>query len=84
MLVWPEPTSWDASYQLIDFVDVWGERLELRDGGKIVAGGVGYPLELITEEDKATGKFTSFVLPPDPSCNADELFVVNSISVIED
>ena len=84
LFVWPEPTSWNASSQLIDFVDVWGERLELQDGDKIVAGGSGYPLVELTEEDKATGKFTSFVSPPDPSCKADELFVLNSISVVAD
>ena len=84
LLVWPEPTSWNASSQLIEFVDVRGERMELRDGDKIVAGGSGYPLVELTEEDKATGKFTSFVVPPDPSCKADELFVLNSISMAED
>ena len=84
LLVWPEPTSWDATSQEIDFVDVWGERMELRDGDKIVAGGSGYSLVELTEEDKATGKFTSFVAPPDPSCNVDELFVLNSISMAED
>ena len=84
LLVWPESTSWDATSQEIDFVDVWGERLELRDGDKIVAGGSGYPLVELTEEDKATGEFTSFVLSPDPSCEADELFVLNSISMASD
>lgn len=84
LLVWPEPTSWNASSQSIDFVDVRGERLELRDGDKIVAGGSGHPLVELTEEDKATGKFTSFASPPDPSCKADELFVLNSISMAED
>ena len=84
LLVWPEPTSWNASSQVIDFVDVRGERLELRDGDKINAGGVGFPLELITEEDKATGNFTAFASPPDPSCEADDLFVLNSISVLTD
>ena len=84
LLVWPEPTSWNASSQLIEFVDVWGERLELRDGDKIVAGGAGYPIVELTEEDKATGKFTSFASPPAPSCKADESFVLNSISMAED
>ena len=84
LLVWPEPTSWNASSQLIDFIDVRGDRLKLRDGDKIVAGGSGYPLVELTEEDKATGKYTSFVVPPDPSCKADELFVLNSISMAED
>ena len=80
LLVWPDPTSWNASSQLIDFVDVWGERLELRDGDKIEAGGVGYPP---VESPEYIGE-PSFVLPPDPSCKADELFVLNSISVITD
>ena len=84
LLVWPEPTSWNASSQMIDFVDVMGNRLELRDGDRIEAGGSGYPIEIITEEDKSTGKFTSFASPPAPTCNAGRSFVLNSISVIED
>ena len=80
LLVWPEPTSWNASSQLIDFVDVWGERLELRYGDKIMAGGMGFPP---VESPEYIGE-PSFVLPPDPSCKADELFVLNSISVITD
>ena len=84
LLVWPEPTSWNASSQVIDFVDVMGNRLELRDGDRISAGGSGYPIEIITEEDKSTGKFTSFASPPAPTCNAGRSFVLNSISVIED
>ena len=84
LLVWPEPTSWNASSQLIQFVDFRGERLELQHGDKIEAGGAGYPLVELTKEDKLRGKYTSFVLPPDPSCNADELFVLNSISMAED
>ena len=78
LLVWPEPTSWNTSTQLIDFVDVLGNRLELRDGDKIEAGGVGYPP---AESPEYMGKPT-FVSPPDPSCTADEFFVLNSISVI--
>ena len=84
LLVWPEPTSWNASSQVIDFVDVMGNRLELRDGDRIEAGGSRYPIEIITEEDKSTGKFTSFASPPAPTCSADDSFVLNSISVIED
>ena len=84
LLVWPEPTSWNVSCQVIDFVDVLGNRLELRDGDRIEAGGSGYPIRIITEEDKSTGKFTSFASPPAPTCNADESFILNSISVIQD
>lgn len=80
ILVWPEPTSWNASSQVIDFVDVHGERLELRDGDKISAGGAGYSL---VESPKYRGEY---VLPPDPSCEAktDEVFVLNSIRVHTD
>ena len=84
LLVWPEPTSWNASSQVIDFVDVMGNRLQLRDGDRIEAGGSGYPIKIITEEDKSTGKFTSFASPPAPTCSADDSFVLNSISVIQD
>ena len=70
LLVWPEPTSWNASYQAIEFVSVLGERLELRDGDRIVPGGATPIVE------------PSFVSAPDSSCEADEMFVLNSIEVI--
>ena len=68
--MWPEPTSWNASYQAIEFVSVLGERLELRDGDRIVPGGATPIVE------------PSFVSAPDSSCEADEMFVLNSIEVI--
>ncbi len=80
LLVWPEPTYWNSPVQVINFIDVWGENLELRDGDKIAAGGMEYPP---VESPEYKGEPT-FVLPPDPSCNADELFVLNSIRVIQD
>lgn len=70
LLVWPEPTAWNAAAQLIEFVGVQGERVELRDGYQVMPGGatvVGEP---------------QFVTPPDPSCEADEVFIVNSISIV--
>ncbi|NOK58266.1 MAG: hypothetical protein GFH27_549279n72 [Chloroflexi bacterium AL-W] len=67
LLVWPEPTSWDEATQTIEFVDFQGEQIALRDGEQITPGG-----------STITGDFP-FVSPPDPSCQADEMFVVNSL-----
>ncbi len=67
LLVWPEPTSWDPSSQVIEFVGVGGERMELRNGDQITPGGspaIGQP---------------QYVSPPDPSCEADEIFIVSSL-----
>ena len=72
LLVWPEPTSWNASAQVIDFVGPLGERLELRNGDQIMPGGA-----TATREPQ-------FISPPDPSCNADEIFVLHSIKVLTD
>ena len=72
LLVWPEPTSWNESTQVIEFVSVFGERLELREGDIVVAGG-STP---VGEQD--------FVSVPDPSCRADEMFVLNSIRIVSD
>ena len=72
LLVWPEPTSWNASTHSIEFVSPFGDRLELQDGDRIEAGGatpVGEP---------------NFVSAPDTSCEADEMFVLNSIGVLTD
>ena len=70
LLVWPEPTSWNASTQAIEFVSVLGERLALRDGDLIAAGG------------RIPRTQPDFVSAPDPSCEADEMFVLNSIRVV--
>lgn len=67
LLVWPEPTSWNASSQAIEFVGVRGEHAELRDGDQIMPGG-----------STPIGEF-QFVSPPDPSCKANGTFVVNSL-----
>ena len=70
LLVWPEPTSWNASTQTIEFVDVFGERLELREGDRIMPGG-----STATHEPR-------FVSPPSPSCQMDEAFVLNSVRLV--
>ncbi len=72
LLVWPEPTSWNPSSQTIQFVGVRGESLELRDGDRIMPGGSAPP----GEEEQ--------VSPPDGSCGADELFIVNSVQIVAD
>ncbi len=77
LLVWPEPTSWNASTQAIEFVDVRGEHLQLRDGDYIIPGGVtvvggGNPGEPELGEPQ-------YVSSPNDSCEADEIFVVNSV-----
>jgi hypothetical protein len=72
LLVWPEPTSWNASSQAIEFVDVRGERAELRDGDQIIPGG------------GTVMRDPQFVSPPDPSCKADETFIVNSLVPVVD
>lgn len=72
LLVWPEPTSWNASLQAIEFVGVQGERAELRDGDQIIPGG-----------SNSIGK-PQFVSPPDPSCKAEEIFIVNSLKLVTD
>ena len=70
--VWPEPTSWNPSSQTIEFVDVFGERIELRAGDQIILGG-----------STAIVK-PQFVSPPDPSCKAEQTFRVNALTVVTD
>lgn len=65
--VWPLPTSWNPSSQTIEFVDVWGERLELREGDTIMPGGVTPRVE------------PEFVSPPGTSCEAEKLFLLHSL-----
>lgn len=72
LLVWPEPTSWNSESQAIEFVSVEGEHLELREGDRLIAGGA------------ATSGSTPYVMPPDPSCDADEIFVLHGIKLITD
>lgn len=69
LLLWPEPTSWNASSQVIEFVGVRGERVAVRHGDRVRPGGATAIRE------------PPFVSPPDPACQADEAFIVNSLSV---
>lgn len=70
LLVWPEPTSWNESSQAIEFVGVRGEQMTLHNGDKIIPGGMT-PIEQ-----------PQYVSSPDPSCQADETFIVNSLSLV--
>lgn len=72
LLVWPEPTSWNASSQTIEFVGVRGERAELQDGDEIIPGG------------HTAMREPQYVSRPDPSCQADETFIVNSLVPVEE
>ena len=72
LLVWPEPTSWNVSKQAIDFVSVMGELGEFRDGDRIVLGGA----------DRHPTVSPNFVSAPDPSCEADMMFVLNSARML--
>lgn len=72
LLVWPEPTSWNATAQAIEFVGPLGERAELRDGDRITPGGAT-PI-----------RAPQYVLRPNPECEADETFIVNSIQLVTD
>ncbi|MCH8950109.1 MAG: hypothetical protein IIB87_07015 [Chloroflexi bacterium] len=82
LLVWPEPTSWNASSQVIEFVGPLGERAELRDGDQIMPGGVTViGGGNIGEPDIGAPPFVS---PPDPSCKAEETFIVNSLVLVTD
>ena len=68
--VWPFPTSWNSSSQAIEFVGVWGERMELREGDTIILGSVTPRVE------------PEFLSPPGPSCKAEKLFRLHSLSEV--
>lgn len=72
LLVWIEPTSWDEATQTIEFVDFQGEQIALRDGDRVRPGGMSIKSPDILEN-------APFVLPPDPACQADDIFAVNSV-----
>ena len=72
LLVWPEPTSWDAASQTIEYVGVLGERMQLRDGDRIMPGGSG-PF-----------RGAQYVSPPSPSCRGMESFTLQSIRLVTD
>ena len=68
--VWPFPTSWNSSSQAIEFVGVWGERMELREGDTIILGSVTPRVE------------PEFLSPPGPSCKAEKLFRLHTLRTV--
>ena len=70
LLVWPLPTSWNPSSQAIEFVGVWGERMELREGDTVILGGVTPIVE------------PEYVSPPGDSCKAEKLFRLHTLSKV--
>jgi len=71
LLVWPEPTSWNPTSKAIDFIGVDDERMELHDGDQITPGG------------STASSQSRYVSPPNPSCQADEVFIVASLTPIQ-
>ena len=68
LLIWPEPTSWNAATQSIMFVGLSGEQLELHDGDRITPGGY------------AIREGAALASPPNPNCRTDFRFVVNAVT----
>lgn len=66
--VWPLPARWDVSARSIDVTDVRGSHLEIKDGDRLELAGVTRVPEFVSE--------------PDPSCAADETFVVTSVEML--
>lgn len=73
LLVWPEPTSWNTATQAIEYVSpINGERIELREGDRIFGGGSGARENMF------------YVNSPDPSCEADDIFILNDVRLVEE
>lgn len=86
LLVWPEPTAWNAERQVIEFVSPFGERMELRTGDRLTAGG--YVAVVFTKDDSGEPDIGApeYVLPPSPDCEADSdsVFVLHSIGLLDE
>lgn len=72
LLIWPEPTAWDSSFTTIKFVGIRGEQLDLHNGDKIMPGGVE-----VTNQSQ-------YIVPANTQCQADEIFLVNSVHSVTD
>lgn len=72
LLVWPEPTVWNSLLQAIEFTSVQGESATLHNGDQIMPGGAP-----ATEN-------SPLVVPPDPACQADETFIVSTITMVKE
>lgn len=70
--IWPEPTSWDAASGSVQFVGPQGEQLELQIGDRILLGG---------SPPNGSVPFSS---PPNPACEADDAFIVSSVSLVNE
>lgn len=69
LLVWPEPTSWNAETSEITFVNQQGESINLKNGDTLTPGGA-----------ESTWN-RPFVVPPNPACEADVLFILNDVTL---
>lgn len=81
LLVWPEPTTWDAKSQEIDLVDFDGGRQELHNGDLVSAGGA---LADVFGYEKGQDNDDLFVIPPNESCNPDQVFILGWIELNPD
>lgn len=70
--IWPEPTSWDAATETVRFVSPEGEQIELQNGTRILAGG------------SSPSSTVEFVSPPNPTCEADEMFIISSVTAVQE
>jgi|GEM_PF-6035777 len=65
--VWPIPSSMESG-EVLTIVDVHGNETDVRSGDRIeLSGRTGVP---------------HFVTPPDPACEAEEMFIANGVEVL--
>ena len=67
LLVWPEPTSWNAETGEITAVDYQGDTTVLKAGDVMTAGGA------------AATSNAPYVIAPDPACEAKMVWLVNEV-----
>jgi hypothetical protein len=72
LLIWPEPTSWNATTQTIEYVGLGGERMQLGNGDRIRPGG------------SVSFRGPQYARPPSPACRGIESFTVGSLVVVTD
>jgi hypothetical protein len=80
LLLWPaDQTSWSAATREIQFRRSNGEVIKRADGQSVVLGGGSFSMTTDGPNGEKVTRQVDWVVEPDPSCTADERWLVSEV-----